>query len=111
MVRDVDFSGNIEKTFASFIQVFIANHKYLLYSLVGVIASGAILACLLVEKLEEYYKERNYKNYKYVGKISTILIIIYIIALITTSGSNIGPMLFGGVLTFWVAALQENEKE
>ncbi|MBM7663550.1 hypothetical protein JOC25_000006 [Solibacillus kalamii] len=110
-VKDIDFSGNIEKTFASFVEVFIKNHNYLLYSLIGIIASGTILAALLIEKLTEFFKERNYKNYKSLGKISTLLIILYIVSLITTSGSNIGPMLFGGVLTFWIALLQENENK
>lgn len=110
-VKDVDFSGNIEKTFGSFKEALIKNPKCLLCSLIGVITTGIVLAGLLMEKLEEYYKEKNFRNYKYLGRISTLLIILYIVALITTSGSNIGPMLFGGVLTFWVAALQENEKK
>lgn len=48
-------------------------------------------------------------NYRFLAKLSTILLILYIISIVTTSVSNLGPMFFGGLLAFWIAGLQEKK--
>ncbi|UED78289.1 hypothetical protein FH508_0012505 [Lysinibacillus sp. CD3-6] len=77
--------------------------------LVVVFAFSAIAYGLARELSSGWFKKRGYKNYETLGSSSGLLYVVYIIALITTSTNNLGPMLFGGILALCLGALQDGQ--
>lgn len=109
IVSELNFNGTKNELYDSVIVAFEANTQKMLKNILIAICVGAIMCALFSDLVSEYFNNRKHKYYKSLAVVTPILYVSYILALITTSASNIGPMLFGGVLALWVAVYQGDE--
>ncbi|MFJ8518979.1 hypothetical protein [Lysinibacillus xylanilyticus] len=105
-----DLSETFYKTCGSIVQAYYLHHNPLVVLTVFLIASASIFMALSIEIFLKRFKEKGYKEYKSIAGVSSLLLWLYITAIITTSANNIGPMLFGGVLALWITLLQDDQK-
>lgn len=109
-VNELNFNGSRAELMFSLGVAFEANTLTMLIYLIIIITVGTIMLALFSDIVRGYFKKRNHKYYRSLATVTPILYVTYILALITTSASNLGPMIFGGVLALWIAVYQGDEE-
>lgn len=97
-----DFYNSIGEVIANELNKFIATLMFL-------IISFTFMSIRLHIIFKNVYEKSGYARPGSLSRLSIILLVVYIFALVTTTVSNIGPMLFGGVLSLWLFDLTQNQ--
>lgn len=97
-----NFEGTKEDFYFSMGFIAGSDLNMLISKSIFVILSLVFMSIYLYIQFKKIFKSRGYVRAAGLARISILLLIVYIVALTTTTVGNIGPMLFGLILSFWL---------